>query len=180
MPTPRCATSDACGPIDHDRPEARGGLSASATTAPGAGSAYSRVSPLTQASMEDHVSPTEIDIDIHEQTTRMGIHEIVRQLISHLGPTLVATLANVRDSKLPHKWSRVDGPTPRDEAKRRLMVAHRIWVKLSSAENDYVARNWFIGANPRLGEQMPAMCLREGKLDQVIDAADAFLEGTDG
>lgn len=118
-------------------------------------------------------------VDAHAKTTRMDIHETVRQLTSHLGPTLVALLANVNDRKLPHKWSSADGPEPRDESKQRLMLAHRIWKELSQSENDYTARNWFIGANPRLGEASPAEALREGRLVEVKAAATAFLEGTD-
>lgn len=118
-------------------------------------------------------------VGTHAETTRMDIHETVRQLTSHLGPTLVALLANVNDRKLPHKWSAADGPEPRDESKQRLMVAHRLWKDLSESENDYTARNWFIGANPRLGEVSPAEALREGRLIEVAAAARAFLEGTD-
>lgn len=112
-------------------------------------------------------------------TTRQDIHETVRQLTSHLGPTLVALLANVRDRKLPHKWSQADGPEPRPEAKKRLMAAHRIWALLSDSENDYTARNWFIGANPRLREESPVEWLRDGKIREVLAAARAFAEGTD-
>jgi len=115
----------------------------------------------------------------HEQTTRLDRHELVRQLISHLGPTLVATLANVRDRKLPHKWAQADGPMPRDESYSRLQAAHRAWKMISNAESDSVARAWFIGANPRLGEEAPVMCLRTGDLQGVLSAAKAFVEGTD-
>lgn len=115
----------------------------------------------------------------HAETTRMNIHELTRQLNSHLGPTLVATLAGVRDRKLPHKWAKEDGPEPRDEARAKLLAAHRIWRLVSEAENDSVARSWFIGANPRLEETAPVMMLREGKIQDVIFAAQAFVEGTD-
>jgi outer membrane phospholipase A len=125
------------------------------------------------------MAPITTSVDTHAETTRMDIHETVRQLTSHLGPTLVALLANVNDRKLPHKWSAADGPEPRDESKQRLMLAHRIWREISQSENDYTARNWFIGANPRLGEKSPAESLREGHLAEVKAAADAFLEGTD-
>lgn len=125
------------------------------------------------------MAPIITTVDTHAETTRMDIHETVRQLTSHLGPTLVALLANVKDKKLPHKWSMADGPEPRDESKQRLMLAHRVWKELSQSENDYTARNWFIGANPRLGEKSPAEALREGQLAEVKAAATAFLEGTD-
>src|SRR4051794_10938759 len=91
--------------------------------------------------------------ETHARTTKLDIHELARQLVSHLGPTLVATLAGVKDRKLPHKWAKVDGPEPRADATSRLLAAHRIWTDLSTAESDGVARNWFVGANPRLGEE---------------------------
>ena len=125
------------------------------------------------------MATTTSDTEQHVDTTRQDIHETVRQLTSHLGPTLVALLANVRDRKLPHKWSQATGPEPRPEAKKRLMAAHRIWALLSDSENDYTARNWFIGANPRLQEQSPVEWLREGRIPEVMAAARAFAEGTD-
>lgn len=119
-------------------------------------------------------------VSTHEQTTSQDIHETTRQLVSCLGVTAVSFLAGAKDSKQASKWQRADGPIPRDEAARRLMAAHRAWRALSSAENEYVARNWFIGANPRLGEISPLQVLREGGLSQVLQAAQAFVEGTDG
>lgn len=113
-----------------------------------------------------------------EDTTRITIHEISRQLVSHLGPTLVAMLAGVKDSKLPHKWSKADGPEPRLEANKRLQAAHRVWNKVSQVETEHVARNWFIGANPRLNEESPVEVLREGRISEVVAAADAFVEGS--
>ena len=109
----------------------------------------------------------------------MDIHELARQLVSHLGPTLVATLANVKDRRLPHRWAQADGPEPRVESQARLQTAHRIWSDLSTAESDTVARSWFIGANPRLGEQSPVFALREGKEQEVLAAAKAFIAGSD-
>lgn len=121
----------------------------------------------------------DIFVDTHEETTRLDIHEVARRLVSHLGPTLVATLANVKDRKLPHKWATADGPEPRHDAETRLLAAHRLWTTISSAENDSVARSWFIGSNPRLDEVSPVMAIREGNIPDVMAAAKAFIEGTD-
>ena len=122
---------------------------------------------------------TDLVIGTHEQTTRMDSHELVRQLNSHLGATLVAALAGVRDKKLPHKWAKADGPEPRPEAWSRLTAAQRVWAMIATAESESIARSWFIGANPRLGEESPVMALREGNIPTVIGAATAFVEGTD-
>lgn len=110
---------------------------------------------------------------------RLDVHELASRLVGHLGPTLVALLAGVKDRKLPNKWARADGPEPRPESQRRLQTALRVWSMIASAEGDHVARAWFIGANPRLGEEAPVICLREGRDADVLAAAAAFVEGID-
>lgn len=115
----------------------------------------------------------------HTETTKLSSHELVRRLNSHLGTTLVATLSGIRDRKMPYKWAVVDGPIPRDEAYKRLLAAHRVWQMISDADNEYIARAWFIGANPRLAEESPVMCLRDGDIQAVMAAAKAFVEGLD-
>lgn len=129
-------------------------------------------------------SPTKQDApktgtELHEETVRIEIHEMVRRLLNHLGPTSVALLAGAKDRKVAHGWARADGPTPRDEAQKRLQMGYRIWVLIASAENEHVARAWFIGSNPRLGERSPLTALREGALAEAHDAAMAFVDGTD-
>jgi hypothetical protein len=118
--------------------------------------------------------------DIFLETTRLDVHEMVRQLNSHLGPTLVATLANVNDRKLPGKWAQPGGVEPRPESLRRLQAAHRCWTTVSMRESDHVARAWFIGANPRLEEVPPVVALREGRVAEVLNAAQSFVEGCGG
>ncbi|MBF6171890.1 hypothetical protein [Nocardia blacklockiae] len=117
-------------------------------------------------------------ITSHVETARLRPSELARQLVQHLGPTLVALVAGVRDRKLPHKWAHADGPRPRDAALARLQVAHRCWILLATAESEDVARSWFIGANPRLGEESPAVAIREGRYAEVIAAAVAFVDGS--
>lgn len=112
----------------------------------------------------------------HAQSTRLDIHEVVRRLNSHLGATMVAALAGSRDSKLPYKWAK--GTTPNDLAQDRLRDAHRIWTLLADAESDHVARAWFRGSNPLLGESSPVMAIREGRMSEVAHAAEAFLSGS--
>lgn len=116
----------------------------------------------------------------HAGTTLQSIHETARQLVAHLGPTAVSYLAGAKNSKQSLAWARADGPEPRDRTRQRLLAAHRIWAAISQAESDYVARNWFIANNPRLEEQTPLAVLRDGDISAAINAARAFLDGTDG
>ncbi|MCT2028644.1 hypothetical protein M3D00_00485 [Dietzia cinnamea] len=115
----------------------------------------------------------------HTETMRLSSAELARQLVQHLGATVVAVLAGVRDKKLPYKWASDGGPVPRDGALQRLQVAHRAWVAVATAEGADIARAWFIGANPRLEEQPPFMALADGKFKPVMSAAAAFVDGTD-
>lgn len=112
----------------------------------------------------------------HRRTTRAGIHAVVRTLNDYLGPTVVAALAGVGDPKLPHKWAKDDGPVPREASSRRLMFAHRQLMILVSSDGGDVARMWFVGGNPRLGESTPITAIREDRYDEVVSAVRSFLE----
>lgn len=101
--------------------------------------------------------------------------EIVRELISSLGPTLVATLSGSRDRALPLRWAKDGGPEPDSDAARRLVFAHRQWVLLAAAEGVDVARQWFIGGNPLLQEETPLTAIREDRHSDVAEAVRAFL-----
>lgn len=117
--------------------------------------------------------PIGIDIGTHEETTRLDLDQVVQHLLTHLGPTLVALLAGVNDRKLPGKWAS-KAVRPRPEPEKRLRAAHRAWMSVATSETDHVARAWFIGANPRLGEDSPIEALREGRVKEVLSAANHF------
>ena len=124
-----------------------------------------------------------VSIDVggtHAGTARLGIREIVRQLNTALGATLVGALAGTKDPKISYRWARTDGPEPRPEAQRRLQLAHRAWTVVSSVEGEHVARLWFIGANPWLGETSPIEAISQDRARDVMDAAQAMTEDRHG
>jgi hypothetical protein len=102
--------------------------------------------------------------------------EIARRLIAALGPTLVAALAGSKDRTAPHEWVKFDGSEPAPEALPRLACAYETWRKVAEAEGDHVARAWFVGSNPRLGESTPVTAIREDRLDEVGYAAQAVAD----
>ena len=51
-----------------------------------------------------------------------------------------------------------------------------VWTQIAGSESDHVARSWFIGANPQLGEDTPLTALRQDRGAQVVAAAAAFVE----
>ena len=109
----------------------------------------------------------------------MSSTELARELVQHLGPTVVAVTTGVRDEELPGKWSAAGRPVPGDDALQRLQVAHQAWTTIATAEGADVARAWFIGANPRLDEQSPMVAIAAGRFAAVMSAAAAFVDGTD-
>jgi hypothetical protein len=111
----------------------------------------------------------------HAKTARMDIHQIAHVLVSGLGPTLVAALSGSKDRKLPTKWSKPDGPTPSADFARRLQLGHRAWSALVDVDGAHVARQWFIGGNPLLGEDTPLTAIRQDRGGEVMEALAAFL-----
>lgn len=120
---------------------------------------------------------TQTPVNLHRSTNRNDPHEIVRQLNDALGSTLVAALAGVKNRKQPYDWARPDGPEPRPDAWNRVQFAHQIWTSLETEEGHDVARRWFIGGNPLLGEGTPVMAIREDRHAEVRRAAQAFIDG---
>lgn len=112
------------------------------------------------------------------ETAQLDIHELVRRLNTHLGPTLVAAISGSKDTKQPIRWAKPDGPAPSPVFETRLRLAHRVWGYLADAESDHVARAWFIGGNPWLDEDTPMTAIREDRHKQVVAAVTAFLQDT--
>lgn len=114
-------------------------------------------------------------VGLHRSTNRIDEHEIVRQLNDALGATLVAALAGAKSRQQPNEWAKRSMPRP--EAWNRLQFAHQVWTALRDEEGRDVARRWFIGGNPLLGERTPIMAIREDHHAEVRRAAQAFIDG---
>ena len=109
-------------------------------------------------------------------TARLGIREVVRQLNTALGATLVAALTGSKDPRISYKWARENGPEPKPAAVQRLLLAHRAWIAVSTNEGEHVARLWFIGANPWLGEVSPIEAIANMESKKVMAAAQAMVD----
>lgn len=114
----------------------------------------------------------------HDLTARMNIRTVVQELNDALGPTLVAALSGIKDRKQPSRWVKPDGPVPNHLSHRRLILAHSEFARVSAKEGEHVARSFFIGANPSLGEDTPITAIREDRATELVAAVDLFLEGS--
>lgn len=112
----------------------------------------------------------------NKQSTRTPVSQMVAQLNSGLGATLVALLANTNERKQPARWAERTS-VPRMPAERRIRAAYEAWLLLSENESPGVARAWFIGTNPLLEDRSPIEVLRESEhnVGQVVGAAAQFL-----
>ncbi|MGL3807313.1 hypothetical protein ACSYDW_14565 [Paeniglutamicibacter sp. R2-26] len=113
---------------------------------------------------------------IHVDSTRMNIHDIVRQLNENLGTTIVQTMAGVKNRTSPSQWAKPDGPEPRPEVETRLRLGYRVWTTLEQTEGRSLALAWLMGANPRLNEELPILCVQRNLARDVIGAAEAFVD----
>lgn len=121
---------------------------------------------------------TRIREDVYAETTRMDIHDLVRELVENVGPTVVQTMAGVKDRSMPREWAKPDGPTPRTDAQQRLRLGHRVWRTIERTEGPHVALAWLVGANPRLGEDLPLAYVHDLRTREVLGAAEAFVNDT--
>lgn len=95
-----------------------------------------------------------------------------------LGPLLTGALAGNPTPRISLEWAEEDGSLPNDSEAVRMVLAHKVFDLISHAEGADLARLWFIGGNPWLGDETPVTAIREGRFDQVSGAAAALINGT--
>ena len=110
---------------------------------------------------------------IHHRTTRLGVSTIVGSLQDILGQRLVAVIAGVSDAKAVGKWARGQR-SPHPDTEQRLRNAYQIVQLLLERESAETVRAWFVGMNPDLEDQAPALVLGKDPLG-VLQAARSFL-----
>ena len=113
------------------------------------------------------------------QTSSRFLSVLERERIKDLQQTrasLSSTLSGSKDSKLAYKWATPQGPKPGPAFEKRLQLAHRVRLAIADAENEAIARGWFVGGNPFLDEDTPVTALREVRHKEVVHTLSAFLE----
>lgn len=115
-------------------------------------------------------------VEAMSRTNSARTRTLARQLTAALGPTLVSTLAGSKDPRVATGWASPDGPLPSADASLRLECAYDAWQEISAAEGDDVARAWFVGGNPWLGDDSPTTAIREGRFADVNTAAKACVD----
>jgi hypothetical protein len=114
--------------------------------------------------------------EAHRQTTETSIGQITVFLEEVLGRKLVAALAGVADPKAVGRWASGER-APRAAAEEKLRVAYQVFRLLLAEESKHTIRAWFIGLNPQLNDESPIMVIREGRFQEVMVAAKAYVSG---
>lgn len=114
--------------------------------------------------------------DAHRRVTETDIRQITEYLEEVLGRKLVATLADVKDPKAVARWAAGER-SPRTHAEERLRAGYQIFRLLMAAEAPHTVRAWFIGLNPQLHDESPLLVIREGRFQEAMVAARAYIAG---
>lgn len=115
-----------------------------------------------------------------EQAHQAAMHASLQEMASILQATLsrrvTAYLARVRDGKTIARWASGEVASIRDdETERRLRTAYTIVMLLQGSARPQTMRAWFINHNPRLDDALPMDVIRDGRLQDALHAAQAFV-----
>ena len=116
-------------------------------------------------------------LQAYQDSVRLPVSELVRDLRDILGAKLVAYLGSVKETRAVRQWG--DGERePAEDTMLRLRTAYHVAALLAERDSRAVVQAWFQGMNPQLDDIAPARLLREGPLDEagpaVLAAARAF------
>lgn len=113
---------------------------------------------------------------VHRLATRLELPALVRSLQDVLGQRMVAVIAGVSDAKAVGKWARGER-VPHPDAERRLRDAFQVAQLLLQHESAPTVRAWFVGMNPELEDQAPALMLSEHPREVLLAARNFLANG---
>jgi hypothetical protein len=112
----------------------------------------------------------------HKAAVQATLQEMAATLQDVLSRSLTAYVANVRDGKTVTRWTKGEVDAFRDRGtEQRVRTAYEIIALLRESERPQAMRAWFIHINHRLNDSMPAEAIREGRLQDALSAAQAFI-----
>lgn len=114
-----------------------------------------------------------VDHAAHNLAARMPVAAVAGYMQDTLGQRLTAVIARVGDTKAVGQWAKgTRRPHPKVEA--RLRHAFQVVQLLMQVESSETVRAWFLGMNPELDDQSPALMIADDP-QAVLKAAKFFL-----
>lgn len=118
------------------------------------------------------MAATAADQIAFEAMTRTSVAEIARYLQELFGQKLTALMVGVQNPKAVGQWARGERE-PHPQAARRLRDAFHVAKLLMQVESAPTVQSWFMGMNPQLDDETPALLIASRPAD-VLRAARAF------
>lgn len=122
-----------------------------------------------------YLSSVRTPIDAHNEAMSLAIDEVVQQLADLLGATTVAEIGGVKETRAVQQWLTGAREPQRPHV---LRFALQLALMISTLRNRELARAWFHGANPGLGDRVPIVLLRDEPLEDfqvaLMSAARSF------
>jgi hypothetical protein len=114
-----------------------------------------------------------IEQTIRAEASRLALTSVVSSLMEQLGDALTGVIADVSDAAEVHAWAE-GSRVPDALTERRLRDAFLVTQIMLQAESPETVRAWFVGMNPTLGDEAPALVIAEDP-KAVVEAAYTFL-----
>lgn len=103
------------------------------------------------------------DVDSYNHAISAPLGQVVQELIDILGPTVVAAIGGVNETRAVMQWLNGRKPQRPHVLRFALQLARMIAVK----EDVTMIRAWFQGSNPGLQDRSPALLLRNKPLEDI-------------
>ena len=117
--------------------------------------------------MEDPSTPQAeertAEVQAHELAMSSNIRDVVRELVSALGATMVAAIGGVSETRAVKQWMTDRDPQRPNTLRFALQLA---WIIGEKSDRE-TARAWFQGVNPHLNDAVPLLLLRERPLSDI-------------
>jgi len=121
------------------------------------------------------LTPTTAAEQAHRTATLTTTPAIATYLSETLGTHLVAHMCDV-DPKTVRRWM-AGKARPQRLAEEKLRGAYQVFRLLLTHDSEHTVRAWFIGLNPQLDDESPAVAIKEGRVKDVLAAAKSFILG---
>jgi hypothetical protein len=103
------------------------------------------------------------DVSAHEHAMEIPIEDVIRELVALLGATTVAVIGGVKETRAVTQW--LTGRAP--QRPHVLRFALQLATMISNHADREIAKAWFHGSNPHLGDAIPMLMLRDDKLSDI-------------
>ncbi|TFB59628.1 hypothetical protein [Cryobacterium sp. Sr3] len=110
----------------------------------------------------------------HERSVGLSVAEIAAVLQAQLGQALLGVIVG-KNARTLARWAHA-AVRPPHASEKLLRDTFQVLEILSSVHSPDVARAWFMGMNPELGDASPAEALSEGRSREVMAAARSYVD----